>query len=686
MNNEELFLENQLDQQSYDYLFIGLGASNSLILMSLLKHGLAVNKKIVILEPSGKAENDKTYCFWAPPSDQLIEDLSDIIGHRYTALSVNETHVQNIDEYPYYYIKSLDLYNHVRQLISAHSIPIYNNYVTEITSSVNSQLVQTSSSTYKTNYIFDSRPPVLANLNATDIYLHQSFYGLHVRLEEAVFDPTTFEMMNFNIDQAGFTQFTYTLPLNSREALIELTRFGSEKINLDYAKKIISKYVTDTYGSFDIVEEEIGCIPMTTYMTPSNPNPQIIHTGTRANLIKPSTGYGFKNMYLFAEQISETIKEINFIKLSKIAVGNRGRFRFYDALLLIILFKWPEKGKTIFSALFKSQSIHTIFSFLDEKSSLKQEIKIFASLPIRPFLKALFLYLKQQNILRYIVLPILVLVYLALEQTSPSIAFYFGVIFSILGLFMVGIPHGAVDYFVQKKRKNTPFLRFLTTYIIIIISYFFAWLYFPITLLIFFIIYSSFHFGESEIEQTGQSINSIEDYIKSFLFGLSILLFITLTHVADTLEIISVLIDEQIPSTMYEMVNNYAGSIVQLSFAYLLITAIKKQKRNHFFLLLLLAVSSTLPLLFAFSVYFIGQHSMNAWGHLKQKLSSDSGQLIIKALPYTLGAFLFLSAIISNSFFEYVNLKTLTADFFIFIACVSLPHILVMHLFYSKKY
>ena len=34
----------------YDFVFIGLGASNSLILLSLIKKGLLINKKAAVFE------------------------------------------------------------------------------------------------------------------------------------------------------------------------------------------------------------------------------------------------------------------------------------------------------------------------------------------------------------------------------------------------------------------------------------------------------------------------------------------------------------------------------------------------------------------------------------------------------------------------------------------------------------
>ena len=79
------------DEELFDYIFIGLGASNSLILLSLFKKGLLLNKKVAVIESDSKKNNDKTYCFWASPNDEIVEDLQSIISHRYTKIQVNHS-------------------------------------------------------------------------------------------------------------------------------------------------------------------------------------------------------------------------------------------------------------------------------------------------------------------------------------------------------------------------------------------------------------------------------------------------------------------------------------------------------------------------------------------------------------------------------------------------------------------
>jgi lycopene beta-cyclase len=56
-------------KQVIDYLFVGLGASNCLLILELEKMGLLDKKQITIIEPEQKNKKDKTYCFWATSDD-----------------------------------------------------------------------------------------------------------------------------------------------------------------------------------------------------------------------------------------------------------------------------------------------------------------------------------------------------------------------------------------------------------------------------------------------------------------------------------------------------------------------------------------------------------------------------------------------------------------------------------------
>jgi len=98
--------------------------------------------------------------------------------------------------------------------------------------------------------------------------------------------------------------------------------------------------------------------------------------------------------------------------------------------------------------------------------------------------------------------------------------------------------------------------------------------------------------------------------------------------------------------------------------------------------LLILGVKT--PLILAFGIYFIFQHSSNAWQHLKLGLNMNSLQLYKKASFFTLGALFFFLMIVFYAK-DLVSLESFWANFFIFIACISFPHFFLMHIFYKTK-
>ena len=105
----------------------------------------------------------------------------------------------------------------------------------------------------------------------------------------------------------------------------------------------------------------------------------------------------------------------------------------------------------------------------------------------------------------------------------------------------------------------------------------------------------------------------------------------------------------------------------------------------HWGLIFLLLMGSLVPLIAAFGLYFIVQHSINAWEHLKNGLSTNSISLYKKALPFTMGAvLLFMIIAMLNNSLRFENDKIISS-FFIFLACISLPHVFLMHNFYESK-
>jgi membrane protein CcdC involved in cytochrome C biogenesis len=99
----------------------------------------------------------------------------------------------------------------------------------------------------------------------------------------------------------------------------------------------------------------------------------------------------------------------------------------------------------------------------------------------------------------------------------------------------------------------------------------------------------------------------------------------------------------------------------------------------------MLLLSTQTNLIFAFGCYFIFYHSANAWHQLKTKLSLNNSLLYKKSLPFTLGSLLVLVFISAYLYFiNPIKIEMFEPVFYVFIACISLPHVVLMHFFYKN--
>jgi hypothetical protein len=97
-------------------------------------------------------------------------------------------------------------------------------------------------------------------------------------------------------------------------------------------------------------------------------------------------------------------------------------------------------------------------------------------------------------------------------------------------------------------------------------------------------------------------------------------------------------------------------------------------------------ICSRLPLLFAFGLYFIGQHSHVSWSQIQQHLKMSHRTIWLHALPFHAGAWilLFLFFYLWPSTQQGISAST-WGLFFIFIACISFPHVMAMQTVYRKS-
>lgn len=657
----------------YDYIFAGSGVSASLLLLELHYRKRLDGLRILLIDPINKNIHDKTYCFWAHDEEPIAQQLKLLIKHRWSNIELDHAVIKNLAPLRYNHISSQDLHAQIQQLRETYQWDSIHAPVESISRDKNGSYVVVNGTRISSKKIFDSRTPKYQIPTEGQTHIYQSFIGWIIETEHANHKEDTFRLMDFNVAQDGHTQFIYVLPFSPTRSLVEVTRFGSEIIGLNEAEQLLDNYIKQYYGNYTIKFSEEGCIPMSNTKIENEYIQDTILLGSRNYKIKPSTGYAFKSMFYHAVAVADSLENAQDMGALNLHHGkaNNGRFAFYDSLLLQILDKRPQEGKGIFVELFNRVEITVILKFLDEKTSLKEDIKLFANLTWRPFLQALFEKTSGKSWFRPIALTLFTLILFLLgNDTITQNIIGYGAFF--IGLIYVGIPHGAVDHLLETGQwdvKKAP--RFIVGYLFQIAAMGIIWYLFPTLALLIFIGYSSWHFGQADGKQWQLSP------ALSLMWGLSILLYILGTHAQETNIITASIGQLTLPWELpyWSLLPWLAWSLVH-------------KKIPMAFTILWLTISSQLPLLFAFGLYFIGQHSLTSWNHITAHLKQSNWRIWLQALPFHLGAWLLLMLF----YFLWASPPTpLSYDlthwgtFFIFIACISLPHAISMHFMYRQK-
>jgi len=372
--------------QHYHYIFTGSGLSALMTVKEMILSGKFQDKTILLLDENPKKTNDRTWCFW--DSHSIFPELESTKWN--SAWYKNDAFKRklNLDPYQYKMVKGLDFYNHIFDLISKQeNIHFINQKVLDFEELGNHCIIKTATENYTCNKIFNSIfNPNLVQSQTKYPLLHQHFVGWFIKSKEEVFEKETATFMDFSIEQRGNTRFMYVLPTSSTEALLEYTLFSKELLPKSEYEDEIVKYIQKLgITEYEIVEKEQGNIPMTCYPFWENNTKNILHIGSAGGWTKASTGYTFKNTTKKAKNLVSFLEgNSDFRKFQK-----RDKFWFYDLLLLDILDQKNNLGSIIFSSMFQKGKTSVIFKFLDEETTLLEDLQVIWKCPKMLFVKAL---------------------------------------------------------------------------------------------------------------------------------------------------------------------------------------------------------------------------------------------------------------------------------------------------------
>lgn len=287
-----------------------------------------------------------------------------------------------------------------------------------------------------------------------------------------------------------------------------------------------------------------------------------------------------------------------------------------------------------------------------------------------------------------------------IQPISPIIQF----ILFVVGIFFLGIPHGAADLLVATKNAksvNQKFNpnRFLFLYIIRLIAFGFIIYVTPSLGMVFFIFLAAYHFGEIDLPFFNTNLFIGKVVVCSY--GLVILSVILLNDVDELQKLISLsgFVSQQ--STSLKWILQHYNLILSITlvfffcsiFLYATLSA-NSYSMNEYFILqfaILVILLYNLPLLLGFTFYFIFWHSILSLKNIINYLRSGGGyslkHVVRQIILYSFIAL--IGILITGSLgFMFINNQAVIIYIFLGLAVLTLPHMEVMHAMYChlRKY
>ena len=374
-------------KEKYDYIICGAGLSGLILASRIFEDRFFDDKNILLIDKDLKSSVNKTWCFWETGNsvwkDYIVKSWDTVIFK-----SKGFKKEKSLKNYSYKMIKSkFFLDSIINKIKQANNFDFFQDEIVDFIESENNVIVKTKSNQFLANNVFNSCVDINEIKSKTSYpFLLQHFLGWTIETKESVFNEKKATIMDFSIDQKDETRFFYVLPLSDKKALIEFTVFSKDLLKKDEYELELIKYIKSLkIDKYKIIEDEFGVIPMTCFPFERKNTSKILNIGTAGGWTKPSSGYTFK----FIEK--NTIKLLAYIKKNTQFSNFKIKTRhwIYDLIFLDVLYKNNYLGSNLFTKMFSKNPMEKIFMFLDNETSITDELKITASFPKRIFTNSL---------------------------------------------------------------------------------------------------------------------------------------------------------------------------------------------------------------------------------------------------------------------------------------------------------
>jgi lycopene beta-cyclase len=375
--------------KKYNYIITGAGCAGLSLLMRMMADPYFSQKKILVVDRELKNTNDRTWCFWEK-GNGLFES---IVYHQWQQVHFYSNYFStklNLNPYQYKMIQGIDFYNHVIDTAKSFSnIEFRYEEILSINSTATQAEVKLQTELVTAEYVFNSilfeKEPAAPSKNIYQLLQH--FKGWVIETPEPCFDSSTATLMDFRISQKHGTAFFYVMPTSSTTALVEYTLFSEALLPQEEYNTALKMYITEFLGikEFSIQHEEFGIIPMTNQRFPLQ-DQLIIQMGVAGGQVKGSSGYAFQ---FIQKRTAAIVMRLKKGKTHFDAMGlQQKKGNLYDAVLLHVLHHHKMPGDQIFQSIFSKNKTENVLRFLDNESSILEDLQIMNSVPTHIFLPA----------------------------------------------------------------------------------------------------------------------------------------------------------------------------------------------------------------------------------------------------------------------------------------------------------
>lgn len=367
----------------FTYIIAGGGAAGLSLVYHLGQAGL-LDGRVLLIDQVRKAQNDRTWCFWEAGAGPF----EPVVAHRWGHLwfhSDGDSRRLAIAPYTYKLIQGGDFYRYMDAWLAGQpAVTRLQGRVEAIADGPGGVTATVDGKVYRGRWAFNSIPTPTPPPPGYAALL-QHFKGWVIRAPRPVFDPGAATFMDFRVEQGRDVRFVYVLPFDEYTALVEDTYFSPAVLPQEVYDRGLRRYIAEQIGldSYVIEHVEYGVIPMTDVPFARRPSPHVMNIGTAGGMTKASTGYTFQRIQRQSRQIVERLRATGQPFYTEPPLS---RHALMDSVLLNVLDTGRERGKTFFEQLFSRNSPQRVLRFLDEETSLLDDLALMTTVNIPAFM------------------------------------------------------------------------------------------------------------------------------------------------------------------------------------------------------------------------------------------------------------------------------------------------------------